>query len=225
MWHPIHIKTQLPALLTYCIFYSNYPAGGDHSVLRTVLEDKLLQHLTSMNLKCLFSWQLLFKWDTTHETARKTTGCYWTSLHHVAGSYIFFDSPTVNHNATDNNDPKYHRLWKLRHIYDTLKILCPFQKSDCEFRLNFKQYIPKQCTHFGIHSHKLCSIIKCMNDMDIYLGNSRVGVTANRTVSHANVRHGHKQYKDMFFHCLTYWTICQRGKSTAGGQYSLTERK
>ena len=53
----------------------------------------------------------------------------------------------------------------------------------------------------------------------------RAGVTANRTVSHANVRHGHKQYKDKFFHCLTYWTICQRGKSTAGGQYNLTEKK
>ena len=40
--------------------------------------------------------------------------------------------------------------------------------------------------------------------MDIYFINSRVGVTANRTVSHANARHRHKQYKDKFFHCLTY---------------------
>jgi len=106
-----------------------------------------------------------------------------------------------------------------------LKILHPFQTYDCGFRLNFKQYIPKQCINFGINSYKLCSISKCMNDKDIYLGNSRVGVTANRTVSHANVRHGCKQYKDKFFHCLTYWTICQGGKSTAGGQYNLTEGK
>jgi hypothetical protein len=117
------------------------------------------------------------------------------------------------------------KLWKLRHIYDTLKILCPFQTYDCGFRLNFKQYTPKQWIHFGINSYKLCSISKCMNDTDIYLGNSRGGVTANRTVSQANVRHGHKQYKNKFFHCLTYWTICQTGKSTAGGQYNLTERK
>jgi hypothetical protein len=172
----------------------------------------------------IFYWQLLFKWDTTHETARKTAGCYWTSLHHltakqwhVTGSYTFFDSSSVNHNVTDYNDPKYYRLWKLWHICDTLKILCPFQTPDCGFRLNFKQYIPKQCIHFGINSYKLCSISKCMN--------SRVGVTANRTASHANIRHGHKQHNDKFFHCLTYWTICQRGKSTAGRQYDLTERK
>ena len=170
MWYPIHIKTQLPTLFSYCIFYSNYPAGGDQSVLWTVLEDKLLQYLTSLNLKYLFAWQLLFKWDTTHETARKTTGCYWTSLihltakqWHVTGSYIFFDSSTVNHNATDNNDPKYHRLWKLRHIYDMLKILFPLQTYDCGFRLNFKQYTPKQCIHFSINSYKQCSISKCMN--------------------------------------------------------------
>lgn len=106
-----------------------------------------------------------------------------------------------------------------------LKIVCPFQTYDCGFRLNFKQYIPKQCIHFGINIYKLCSISKCMNGMDIYLGNSRVGVTENGTVSHANVRHRHKQYKDKFIHCLTYCRICQRGKSTAGGQYDLTERK
>ena len=135
---------------------------------------------------------------------------------HVTGSYIFFDSSTVNHNATDNNDPKYHRL---KNIHDMLEILRTFETSDCGFRLNFKQYIPKQCINFGINSYKLCIISKRMNDMDIYFGNSRAGVTANRTVSHANVRHGHTQYKDKLFHCLTYWTVCQRGKSTAGRQY------
>jgi len=85
-----------------------------------------------------------------------------------------------------------------------LEILRTFETSDCGFRLNFKQYIPKQCINFGINNYKLCIISKRMNDMDIYFGNSRAGVTANRTVSHANVRHGHTQYKDKLFHCLTY---------------------
>jgi len=199
IWHPIHIKTQLPTLFPYCVFYSNYPAGGDQSVLWIVPEDKLLQYLTLLNLKhLLFSWQLLFKWDTMDETARKTSGFDWTSLQHltakqlhVTGSYIFLDSSTVNHNATNNNDPKYHQLRKLRNIYDMLEILCPFKIYDCRLWLNFKQYICKQGINFGINSYKLCSISKCMNNMDIYFSNSRVGVTANRTVSHANVRHQH----------------------------------
>lgn len=33
IWHPIHIKTLLPTLFSYCVFYSNYPGDRDQSVL------------------------------------------------------------------------------------------------------------------------------------------------------------------------------------------------
>lgn len=44
-------KDSTPNTVSYCIIYSNYPAGGDQSILWTVLEDKFLQYLTSLNLK------------------------------------------------------------------------------------------------------------------------------------------------------------------------------
>lgn len=70
-----------------------------------------------------------------------------------------------------------------------------------------------------------------MNDINIYLGNSGAGVTANRTVSHANVRHGQEKWKDMDINSIKQvlplpdlLNNLSKEKPTAGGQYDLTER-
>ena len=127
----------------------------------------LLLQLMSLNPKCFFSCQLLFKWDMMYSTAWKITVLSLTSytilLQNMtldrflqAHWYLNFSS---SDNAIDRNDPNCYILWKPRCVFYLLTLkTCFFQTADKAVglftgRLNFKL---KKCKHFGMKIYKLC---------------------------------------------------------------------
>jgi len=174
----------------------------------------LLQQLMSLNLKCFFSWQLLFKWDMTYSTAWKTTVVSLTSctilqqnmtLDRFLQSHWYLNFSSSD-NDIDSNDPNYDLLWKPSCIFYllTLKIcfLPTADKAVVRFtgRLNFK---PKNCKHFGMKIYILCCYMnECTHDNGCPLREEQV-MCDYRHGCHLHERRGrdlgHKLYMDTWF--------------------------
>jgi hypothetical protein len=130
--------------------------------------------------------------------------------------YLHFSD---NQNATDNNDPNYDRLWKIRRIFGMLndadsKYYAPTEHLTVDEvivlykgKVNFRQYTPKKHKRFGIKIYNLCDMSRYTYEMDVYLGKKGTRSTADMTATHTTVRHltrkverhGHKLYVDNFF--------------------------
>jgi hypothetical protein len=124
-----------------------------------------------------------------------------------------------NQNSTDNNDPNYNKLWKIRRIFEMLndvysKYLAPTEHvTEDEVivlykgKVNFERHMPKKHKRFGIKIYKLCHMSGYTYDVHVYLWKKRTRSTADMTATHATVRHltrkveghGHKLYLDNFF--------------------------